>query len=389
VTERLYYSDSYLTEFTAKVSAVDGARVFLDRSAFYPTSGGQPHDVGELAGAGVVDVVDEDAHIVHVLSSQAPFAVGVEVTGRVDWARRFDFMQQHTGQHLLSAVFEDLFGHKTVSVHFGDHYSTLDLDAESLATEAAVRAERRANTVVFENRPVIVGFEDGATATGLRKPADRSGEIRIVTIGGLDRSACGGTHVRSTGEIGPVMVRRVEKYKKLSRIEFRCGWRALARSRADVEALSAMAETMSAAIDELPTLVSKQAAGLQASDSARRRLSEEVARFRVRALYDSAPPDGGGVRRILERSATMDELRAMGQAVSTLPKAVFIGATASPPAVVFAASEDSGVNAGAVLKGALAAQGGRGGGSPRVAQGTVADAAALEEIVRELLKAED
>jgi Predicted metal-dependent hydrolases related to alanyl-tRNA synthetase HxxxH domain len=136
VTQRLYYHDSYLAEFTAKVTAVEGERVYLDRTAFYPTSGGQPHDLGELGGTKVVDVVDEQHRIAHVLSAPPALTPGTEVACRVDWARRFDLMQQHTGQHLLSAVFEELFGHKTVSVHFGDAYSTLDLDAESLSPTA-------------------------------------------------------------------------------------------------------------------------------------------------------------------------------------------------------------------------------------------------------------
>jgi alanyl-tRNA synthetase len=385
VTQRLYYDDSYLAEFTAKVVAVEGGRVYLDRTAFYPTSGGQPHDLGRLGGVEIVDVVDEEPRIAHVLSAPSTLAPGTEVAGRVDWIRRFDFMQQHTGQHLLSAVFEELFGHKTVSVHFGDAYSTLDLDTESLSAEGALRAERRANDIVLENRSVTLAFEDAAHASGLRKAVERTGTIRTITIRDIDKSACGGTHVRSTGEIGPVIVRRIEKYKKLSRVEFRCGRRALARARADFEALSGMAATMTAAIDELPALVAKQAANLHSADSERRKLSDELARYRARERYDATVPGIDGVRRIAERAATLDELRELAPAIALLPKAVFVGAAASPYAVVLAASEDSGLNAGATLKAALAAHGGRGGGSPRVAQGTVGDAAALEAIVAALL----
>jgi alanyl-tRNA synthetase len=386
VTQRLYYDDSYLAEFTAKVTAVEGKRVYLDRTAFYPTSGGQPHDLGELDGTKVVDVVDEEHRIAHVLSAPPALTPGAEVACRVDWARRFDLMQQHTGQHLLSAVFEELFGHKTVSVHFGDAYSTLDLDTESLSTEGVVRAERRANDVVLENRLVTLDFEDAAHASGLRKAVERTGTIRTVTIPGIDKSACGGTHVRSTGEIGPVMIRRVEKHKKLSRIEFLCGRRVLARARADFDALSAMAATMTAAIDELPALVVKQAANLHAADAERRKLADELARHRARERYDATVPEADGVRRIVERAATLDELRVLAQAIAMLPKAVFVGATASPYAVVLAASEDSGLNAGVTLKATLAAHGGRGGGSPRVAQGTVGDTASLEAIVAALLE---
>jgi alanyl-tRNA synthetase len=386
MTQRLYYNDSYLAEFTAKVVAVEGERVYLDRTAFYPTSGGQPHDLGELSGAKVVNVVDEEHRIAHLLNAPSALTPGAEVACRIEWVRRFDFMQQHTGQHLLSAIFEELFGHKTVSVHFGDAYSTLDLDTESLSSEGVDRTERRANDIVLENRPVTLEFEDSAQVSGLRKAVERTGTIRTVIIRDIDKSACGGTHVRSTGEIGPVVIRRVEKHKKLSRIEFLCGRRALARARADFDALSGMAATMTAAIDELPALIVKQAANLHAAESERRKLADELARYRARERYDATVPEADGVRRIVERAATLDELRVLAQAIAMLPKAVFVGATASPYAVVLAASEDSGVNAGTTLKAALAAHGGRGGGSPRVAQGTVGDAALLEAIVAALLK---
>ena len=202
MTERLYYTDARLTEFTARVVEIAGDRVYLDRTAFYPTSGGQLFDTGMLGDARVVDVVDEKERIAHVLEKPARFAANDELKARVDWTRRFDHMQQHTGQHLLSAVFDELFGHKTVSVHFGDESSTLDLDAASLSKERALKAERRANEIVFENRAISVTFEDAASATGLRKAVDRTGDLRIVEIAGIDRSGCGGTHVRRTGDIG-------------------------------------------------------------------------------------------------------------------------------------------------------------------------------------------
>jgi len=387
VTERLYYTDAYLTDFTATVVATDGVRVHLDRSAFYPTSGGQPHDAGELGGARVVDVVDEGDRVAHVLAVPLAFAPGAAVSGRVDWARRFDHMQQHTGQHLLSALFEELFGHQTVSVHFGDRYSTLDLSTEALSREHAARVERAANGMVLENRAVTVAFEDAASAAGLRKGAERAGRIRVVTIDGVDRSACGGTHVRVTAEIGPVVIRRIERYKQFSRVEFLCGWRALARARADFDALSAIAATMTAAIDELPALISAQSADLRAADAERRKLTAELARHRARERYDAAGAGADGVRRLVERGATMDELRALAQALTALPRVLFAGVAAGPPpALLFAASADSGVNAGAALKAALAAHGGRGGGSPHVAQGSVADPVALEAVIQVLMR---
>jgi alanyl-tRNA synthetase len=381
MTERLYYTDARLTEFTARVVEVAGDRVYLDRTAFYPTSGGQLFDVGTLGDARVVDVVDEKERIAHVLEKPARFSPNDELKARVDWTRRFDHMQQHTGQHLLSAVFEELFGHKTVSVHFGDESSTLDLDVASLPKDRALKTERRANEIVFENRPVTVAFEEAASATGLRKAADRTGKIRIVEIEGIDRSACGGTHVRGTGEIGPVVVRRIEKSKQSTRVEFLCGWRALARARADFDALSTIAASLTASIDELPALVVAQATHLKEAETGARKTGEELAKYQARERYEATAPDATGVRRITETAASMDPLRAMAQAVSALPNAVYVGTVASPPGIVLAVSADSGINAGELLKSALSANGGRGGGSPRVAQGTVPDAAALQRVI--------
>jgi alanyl-tRNA synthetase len=384
MTERLYYTDAKLIEFTARVVDAAGDRVYLDRTAFYPTSGGQLFDTGMLGDARIVDVVDEGERIAHVLEKSGRLAAGADVTGRIDWTRRFDHMQQHTGQHLLSAVFEELFGHKTISVHFGDESATLDLDAASLSRDRALKAERRANEIVLERRAVTVTFESSSTATGLRKAVDRTGELRIVEIAGIDRSACGGTHVGNTAEIGAITVRRVEKYKQGTRVEFICGWRALARARADFDALGAMAVSLTAAIDELPALVAAQTAHRKEAETAARKLGEELAGYRARERYDATAPGATGVRLIEETAESMDPLRAMAQAMSALPKVVYLGSVVAPPGIVFAASADSGVNAGEALKAALSANGGRGGGSPRVAQGTVPDAAALQRVLAAL-----
>lgn len=384
-TERLYYTDAYLRDFSAHVVALDGVRVFLDRTAFYPTSGGQPFDVGELGGERVRDVIDEDGRIAHVLDAPLAVAIGDDVWGRVDWHRRFDHMQQHTGQHLLSAVFADLFKHATVSVHFGDACSTLDLDTDVLGAKSVQQVEHRANEIVMENRAVSVTFEDSRAAQELRKPSDRDGELRIIGIEGIDRSACGGTHVRSTGEIGPVVIRKVEKYKKLSRVEFLCGWRAIERARADFSTLQQMAVHLTAGIDELPVLVAARVEAERAADSERKKLAEQLAAYHVRELRAAIVPGADGLVRIVESADAMEGLRLRAQAASLEPRTLYFGSAGSPPALVFAASEDSGVNAGAALKAALAAAGGRGGGSPRVAQGTVPDEVALLTVRGQLL----
>jgi len=387
MTTRLYYTDAYHTQFTANVidRSDDGTRVYLDETAFYPTSGGQPHDTGTLGGIPVVDVIDEDDRVAHVIASPLP-PTPAPIAGEVDWKRRFDHMQQHTGQHLLSAVFEDLFGHKTLSVHFGPDYSTLDLDTEILSRDRMIAAEVRANAVVAEARPVTVTFEDAATAAGLRKPSDRPGTLRVVTIDALDRSACGGTHVRNTAEIGAVLLRSVEKIRNATRVEFVCGARAVRRARRDFESLTRIATSLSAALDDVASLVTAQSDRLKDSDNARKKLEKELAGFRARELYDHAVPGADGVRTIVIRDAgSMDELRALAQGAFEFSKVVLVGVLRSPPSVLLAASEDSGVDAGKLLKERLAAAGGRGGGSPRMAQGGVPDASVLESLVAGLV----
>jgi len=372
ITERLYYTDSYLTTFAATVvEQSDGGRlVRLDRTAFYPTSGGQPFDTGRIGGVRVVEVREEGDRIAHLL--EAPIAPGT-VSGLVDWPRRFDHMQQHTGQHLLSAVLAGRFGYQTVSVHFGPESATLDLDAGAISPAEIRRAEADANAIVTENRPVEVAFEDATTASGLRKTVERSGIIRIVTIQGLDRSACGGTHVRATGEVGPILIRKAERAKKQLRLEFLCGGRAVVRARADFDSLAGMAAASSAAIADVPGIVDKLRADLKAAQAARREIEDALHQYHARDLYHTAATDASGRRLIVHRvdSANVESLRGLAQAVSTLPRAVFVAAAGTPPTILLAASPDSGVDAGALLKPLLAELDGRGGGSPRLAQGTV------------------
>jgi alanyl-tRNA synthetase len=383
MTDRLYYTDAYLREFDAAVidRAEGGRRVYLDRTAFYPTSGGQPFDLGTLGGIRVVDVVDEEDRIAHLLAN--PLEAAGPVRGSVDWGRRFDHMQQHTGQHLLSAVLHELFGQATISVHFGRDASTLDLDSGALEHDGLVQAERRANEVVTENRPVEVAFEESGSAEGLRKASARSGTLRIVSIRDLDRSACGGTHVRATGEIGPILITRSERVKKNLRLEFLCGMRAVRRTRADLDLLARLAGRHSAAAEELPALLDAQRDELKAAVGARRDLEEQLAARIARELYAAAAPAESGVRTIVSReeAGPVERLRPLAQAVSAMSRVLFVGWTANPPALVVATSGDSGLDAGRLLKAAVEAVGGRGGGNPRLAQGTAPSVEAVQAAV--------
>jgi alanyl-tRNA synthetase len=382
VTDRLYYTDSYLREFRARVTdcSEDGRRIYLDRTAFYPTSGGQPHDTGAIGGVALVEVEDEGERIAHVV--EAPLSAG-EVDCHIDWDRRFDHMQQHSGQHLLSAVFVERFRISTVSFHLGQEVSTIDLDTATLEPARVVEAERRANQAVFENRPLGVSFEDAAETRDLRKPSERAGMLRIVSIEGLDRSACGGTHVARTGEIGPILLRKLDRIRNTTRVEFLCGGRAIGRARADFDSLSRVAQMVSGSLDEAAGLVAAQFEAARNADKLRRKLEADLAQYQGRELYAVTAPEEGSVRRVLRRlpSGNLEELRALAQSFTAQPKAVFIAALDEPPAVLLAVSADSGIDAGKLLKAALTQAGGRGGGNPRMAQGSLPSRAALEQVL--------
>jgi alanyl-tRNA synthetase len=344
---RLYYDNAYATSFEAHVIATadEGRRVYLDQTAFYPTSGGQLHDLGTLNEVPVVDVIDEDdGRIAHVLSSPL---TAETVHGLIDWPRRFDFMQQHSGQHLLSAVIPQ----PTLSVHLGLELSTIDVEAEKLDLTAI---EDRANAAVVANHPLAVSYEDAATAVGLRKATGRTGTIRIVTIDGLDRSACGGTHVRATGEIGPILLRKTEKMRGNLRIHFLCGHRALRALRADHAQHGAAVAQLTEAARE--------------ADKRAAKLALELAAYQGRELYAQSP------RQRL--AGPIDEsTRAVANAfLAAGPGSILF---TSPNAVLFASNQ---VHAGNELKPLLAAHGGRGGGSANLAQGSLPDAAAVEAV---------
>lgn len=386
-TLRLYYDDATLARFSATVTAVakDGRVVYLDRTAFYPTSGGQPHDVGTLADVPVVDVVDEEAHVAHHLAEPLGLPVGAMVVGQVDMPRRMDHMQQHTAQHLLSALLTDQYGWPTVSVHFGDDSSTVDVACtDGIAHELLAEIEHRANALALANHAVTVSYEDATTATGLRKASDRDGTLRIVTIEGLDRSACGGTHVARTGEIGAILLRRAERTRGHTRLEFLAGYRAVRRARLDAEWLARAARPLSAAPSDLPALVEQQQLRLTELERERKRLTGELAVYDAQALWDGAQVVDA-VRRIRhETTGAVKDADALVQHLLPRGACVVLVTNLQSGGVLLAASPDSGVDAGRTLRAALQAAGGRGGGSPRVAQGAVATPSALPALVAAL-----
>jgi alanyl-tRNA synthetase len=396
---RLYYTDAKRLAFTATVvsqSIENGAaHVVLDQTAFYPTTGGQPHDTGTLDGVRVVDVVDDDeGRVVHVL--ERPLEVGATVDGHVDGPRRFDHMQQHSGQHVLSAAFLRRSRVRTLSFHLGSTVSTIDLEREVTPAEIAA-AEDAANQVVWEDRPVEIRFvsADEAAALPLRKDPVRGGTLRLVDIGGYDLSACGGTHVSRTGEIGLIAVRAWERFKGGARLEFVCGVRALASLRELRDAASAASRQLSVLPSELSGAIERLQVESRDLRRQMRGLSEQLARYHAREL--AARGDRiSSATAIVEAMAGYDAagLKALAASIVSEPGRAAVLLTAERPAlVVVARSGDVALDSGALLRRLVGQFGGKGGGKPDMAQGGGLDAptpeivATAQGILRQMLSA--
>jgi len=408
--ERLYYSDSFLSEFDGVVTDVrevaGGAgeplwHVALDRTAFYPTSGGQPFDTGLLharlrdgtALTVPVEQVEEDEEGAVWHFVRQPLAAGTAVEGEIDWERRRDHMQQHTGQHLLSAVFWRELEAATVSFHLGQSSSTIDLIGGPFMPESLERLERIANEIIGENRPVTACFVSRGEAEAmlgageLRKLPERDGAIRLIEIADYDKNACGGTHVRSTGQIGGLQVRAVEKVSRGMRVEFLCGLRAIRAARADFAMLREASTLLSVGTRELAPSVTRLLAEGKAHGSERKKLREELAGLQAEKLAAEAPMENGlrlVVRGWKDRDCEYVKLLAARTAAAAPRTAVILCAEEADPVGVFVArSADLDFNCGQILREALAQLGLRGGGSADRAQGEVpaAKEAALRDAV--------
>jgi alanyl-tRNA synthetase len=398
MTERLYYSDSFLRNFSSHVtdirelSRIDGQSVWqvaLAQTAFYPTSGGQPHDVGILkaksrSGA-VLEVpiiaVEEDEYGEIWHQTLKPLLAGTELTGEIDWARRLDHMQQHSGQHLLSAIFARELQALTISFHLGEALSTIDLAIDAVAHYSLERIERIANELIAENRPVTVRTVDRKEADALlaagalRKLPERKATIRLIEIADCDLNACGGTHVRSTGQIGGLLIRGVERVRQGVRVEFVCGLRAVSTARQDFAVLSRSASLLSTPRAEVPASIERLLAQAKSGAKEQQKLREEVATYyAIRLAVEEQIVDHLRlVRRIFpDRDAEYVKLLA-SRLAATVPQTVgLVASTQQEPAlVVLARSGDLDFHAGNLMKTALVRLGLRGGGSPDLAQGQV------------------
>ncbi|HEU4939362.1 MAG TPA: DHHA1 domain-containing protein [Vicinamibacterales bacterium] len=374
MTERLYYADCYLTEFDAAVTRVlkhEGRpAVVLDRTAFYPTSGGQPFDIGRLGNARVVDVVEsDDGDILHVIEGE--LAPG-DVKGTIDWARRFEHMQQHTGQHVLSAAFERVAGARTESFHLGSSSSTIDLN-RALTPADIERAEDEANRIIWENLPVAVRFASAeeAAALPLRKESMRTGTLRLIEVPGFDLSACGGTHVARTGAIGMAVVASSERFRGGTRVEFLCGVRAARGYRLLRDAVAASVRLVSVLPGELPAGIERLHAEMKETRRTVKNLQTRLATFEGLALADRAETVGP-VRAVITAVEGWDQngLKSLTTAITARPGHVAaLVSAASPFAAVIARAPDVTIDCALILKKLIERFGGKGGGRPDLAQG--------------------
>jgi alanyl-tRNA synthetase len=396
MTERLYYHDSFLYQFDAEVrSVVESPRpaILLDRTAFYPTSGGQIHDTGWIvphepgARFRVSEVADaEDGQVIHYL--EAPIKEvqpGTRVHGEIDSARRRDHMQQHSAQHVLSAAFVRLFNMPTVSFHMADDYCSIDLDTPSLSKDQIESAEGLANEIVLENRCVDMRFvtREEAAKLGLRKlpPAERD-QLRLIDIRDFDLTACGGTHVNRTGQIGGIFLRKAEKVRQGYRVEFVAGQRAVSTARRDFNTLTETAALFSAQIYDVPQQARKSLDEIRSLRKQREQSREELAAAQAATLLAETPERHG--RKLVVRTFSgrdLDFLKLLAQTLTRQSPAVTaLLATESPqPALVFAQSVGQPHDMGALLKGTVAKLGGRGGGTKDLAQGGVPQSAGLAD----------
>jgi alanyl-tRNA synthetase len=378
MTERLYYADAYTRQFTGRVTerlTVDGhPAVVLDRSAFYPTGGGQPHDTGKLNAVNVIDVQQrkEDHAVIHVLD--APLESD-DVEGLIDWARRFDHMQQHTGQHILTQAFVQSCGASTVGFHLSAESVTIDLDRSELPPEAFIVAEELANIIVFENRPVTARYVNPDEVEGIRvrriPEALATDGLRIIDITDFDVTACGGTHVNATGSIGLIKIVKTEKRGDKTRLEFRCGGRAFSDYRIRTAVLNHLTPVLNCGFWEVDTAVMRLLDQLQNTQRSLRQAQARLTEYDAQVLLASVEPENGLRTIKLVVDYDLDQARLLAQTLTTQPGVLaLIGIPGERAHVIMARSPNLPYDMNEGLKRALnLLGGGRGGGQPDFVQG--------------------
>src|ERR1700747_3424997 len=384
-TRRLYYDDSFQDNFAAQVlscvpiaEAEDhgfGPRwsVLLDQTLLYPASGGQPNDLGKLGDANVLDVQEHEDGIIHVVDRPVPEG---RIDGCIHWPRRFDHMQQHTGQHLLSAVFQERFGLITVSFHLGATVSTIDLKGPQPSALILEGAARAANAVIFEDREITVryGTAEEFAGQGVRKQVDRKGVLRAIEIAGLDLQPCGGTHLRHTGQLGLLLVRGYAKIRQDWRVEFVCGGRAEKAARQDADLIALLSAALECAAQDLPAAVERLMREREESAKQIKTLLPRIAESQAMALIAASPRRADGIRVVADvvENLVPDYLQHLATALARTERTVALLSDAQTGKVVFAQNPSSAKDMNALLKKVFEQLPGKGGGSRDFARGALA-----------------
>jgi len=392
-TVRIYYDDAFAKKFSAQVLCCEPAtgdesvapskwRVTLDRTAFYPTSGGQPNDVGMLGGATVTDVSEEEDQIIHVVDRAVTTGA---IEGRVEWARRFDHMQQHSGQHLLSAVFHRQSALPTVSFHLGSNICTIDLHGPEPTVELLERAARAANEIVYEDRAVNVkyGRAEELVAAGVRKTVERAGVLRAIEIESLELQPCGGTHVRRTGQIGIIQIRGVSKIRQDWRVEFACGQRAEKRALEDLAMLKAVAHRLNCSVAETATAAERVVAERDVHFKTARANMEKLAGLDAQAAVQTSEPGTEGLRIVTRvfSGVAPEYAQAFAREVAQTEKTIALVALTECGYVFFWQHPSAGKEMNVLLAHALKRVTGKGGGSRDSARGRLAEPSRTTELI--------
>jgi alanyl-tRNA synthetase len=386
-TERLYYDDAFAREFTAQVLSCEPTssatletqtaslwRVKLDRTAFYPASGGQPHDMGQLGDARVVDVIDEEDEVIHIVDK--PIAIG-SVQGIVDWSRRFDHMQQHSGQHVLSAVFHSRFALPTISFHMGSDICTIDVRGLEPTQEILDSAMAAANDVVYADRAVNVryGTAEELAAAGVRKTVARSGTLRAIEIEALELQPCGGTHVQRTGQIGMILVRGVSRIRQDWRVEFACGRRAERLAREDFATLRAVTQRLNCSPQEAVSAAERVVAERDANFKSAKASIQKLAEMDARASLQEVAVGADGLRVVakLFENDSPEYVQAFAREVAQAENTVALVIHIVGGHIFFSQHPTAKKYMNALLAEALKHVPGKGGGSRDSARGRLAD----------------
>jgi alanyl-tRNA synthetase len=392
VTERLYYSDSHLIEFEARVvdvtERVSGwTAIVLNRTAFYPTGGGQPSDTGTLDGMRVVECIDDgERGVLHVVQGTTPARDAI-VRGRVDWSRRLDHMQQHTGQHILSQAFVTLFNAATRGFRVLDSSCEIDVDLQEPTSEKIERAVELANNVIWEDRAIAIRSVTSSEAAelSLRKEPSREGELRLIEIEGFDLTPCGGTHAFRTGEVGMIVVRSWERAKGLTRIDFVAGTRALADYRKANRSARDVAALFSSGRDDIAYLAAQTVEENKELHRRVRVLEEIAAEVEAQKLLAAGEVRSDGTRVVTHIFDARDaeSLKKLAQALIANPGAIALLASRDKDTarLVFARSADARGDMNALMREACTSLDGRGGGKPELAQGGGKRVERLEEVI--------